>query len=40
MTLKEFEIQLALGLISTEDKRKIARNPNTSVEILVVLSKD
>ena len=40
MTLKEFEIQLALGTVSLEDKREMASNPNTPVEILDKLSRD
>ena len=40
MTLKEFEIQLVLGLISTKDKCNAAYNPNTPVEVLEKLSND
>ena len=40
MTIKEFEIQLALGSMSNGMKVDLAKNPNTSLEILTILSKD
>ena len=40
MTIKEFEIQLALGSLTDEMKYKLARNPNTPKEVLTILSKD
>ena len=40
MTIKEFEIQLALGLMSTDMKIDLACNPNTSKKILTILSTD
>jgi len=40
MTLKEYEVQKALGLISYDRKLKIARDPNTSIEILKTLYKE
>ena len=39
MTVKEFEIQYALGSLSYM-KWRIATNPNTPEEILTILSKD
>ena len=40
MTIKEFEIQLALGSLSYNDKVNLARNLRTSKKILTILSKD
>ena len=40
MTIKEIEIQLALGTLSDNMKIKIANNLNTPEEILIKLSKD
>ena len=40
MTIKEFEIQYALGSLTDEMKYKLAYNSNTSKEILTILSKD
>ena len=38
MTIKEFEIQLALGTLSYDIKYKLVRNERTSKEILTKLS--
>lgn len=40
MTIKEFEIQLALGLLTYVVKRKLAVGLNTPKEVLTTLSKD
>ena len=40
MTIKEFEIQLALGTLSYEMKYKLARDERTSKKILTTLSTD
>ena len=40
MTTKEIEIQLALGSLPLEDKRKLAYSGRTSKEILFILSTD
>ena len=40
MTIKEFEIQLALGTLSAGQKWELANNPNTPVDILTLLSND
>ena len=40
MTIKEIKIQLALGSLSTDDRIKLAKNSNTSKEILTILSTD
>jgi len=40
MTIKEFEIQLALGSLSIDDKMKLADNKRTSKKILTILSTD
>jgi len=40
MTIKEFKVQLALGSLSWDDKRKLAENKRTSKKILTILSKD
>ena len=40
MTIKEFEIQLALGSLTYGMKLKLARNKRTSKEILTTLSTD
>ena len=40
MTTKEFEIQYALGSLTLNTKRELARNPNTLKEILTILSTD
>ena len=40
MTIKEFEIQLALGLLTDEMKLKVAKNLNTPKEVLTILSTD
>jgi len=39
MTLKEFEMQSALGSIDYDDLIELAKNPSTSIEILTVLSR-
>ena len=40
MTIKEFEIQYALGSLSTDMIVKLAANKQTSKKILTILSKD
>ena len=40
MTIKEFEIQSALGTLTNRMKLKLANNSNTSKEVLTILSKD
>ena len=40
MTIKEFEIQLALGSLTNDMKRELAYNPNTPKEVLAILSTD
>ncbi|KKL53209.1 hypothetical protein LCGC14_2277740 [marine sediment metagenome] len=40
MTIKEFEVQNALGLLSDALKRQLARDPTTSKEMLTRLSID
>ena len=40
MTIKEFEMQYALGALSDDEKEKLAKNKNTPKEILSILSKD
>ena len=40
MTIKEFEIQLALGSLTDEMKYDLAYNKRTSKEVLTILSKD
>ena len=40
MTIKEFEIQLALGTLSMNDKVKLAKDRRTPKEILFILSTD
>jgi len=40
MTTKEFEIQLALGTLSWDDKLTLAKSKRTSKKILTILSKD
>ena len=40
MTIKEFEIQLALGTLSYDMKRELAYNLNTPKEVLTKLSTD
>lgn len=40
MTVKEIKIQYALGSLSYDVKQTLARNHNTSKEILEILSKD
>lgn len=40
MTIKEIEIQLALGSLSLGDRRKLAYSGRTSKEILLTLSTD
>ena len=40
MTTKELKIQLALGSLSIDDRIKLAKNSNTSKEILTILSTD
>ena len=40
MTIKEFEIQEALGTLTDDMKCKLAQNPNTPIEVLVKLSTD
>ena len=40
MTIKEFEIQYALGTLSLNMKIKLANNPNTPKEILKILATD
>ena len=40
MTTKEFEVQYALGSLSIDDRIKLAKNSNTSKEILTILSTD
>ena len=40
MTIKEFKIQNALGLISYDMKWRVAKNPNTLKGILETLSTD
>jgi len=40
MTIKEIEIQLALGTLSRHDKMKLADSKRTSKKILTILSTD
>ena len=40
MTIKEFEIQLALGSLTGKMKRELARNKRTLKKILTILSTD
>jgi len=40
MTIKEIEIQLALGTLFRDDRIKLAGNKRTSKKILTILSKD
>jgi len=40
MTIKEFEIQLALGTLSEDDKYRMARSIKTSKKILAILATD
>jgi hypothetical protein len=40
LTIKEFEIQYALGSLSDNMLMKLARNTNTPKEVLTILSKD
>ena len=40
MTIKEFEIQEALGTLTDDIKRELAKNINTPIEVLTILSKD
>ena len=40
MTIKEFEIQLALGSLTEDMKDKLAIDGRTSKKILTILSKD
>ena len=40
MTAKEFEIQQALGSLSYDQKKKLAKNSNTFKGVLTLLSKD
>ena len=40
MTIKEFDIQNALGSLSDNIKYKLANNPNIPVEVLTKLSTD
>ena len=40
MTTKEFEVQLALGTLSFEDKLKLADNKRTSKKVLTILYRD
>ena len=40
MTIKEFEIQLALGSLTDNMKINLAKNPNTPKEVLTILSTD
>ena len=40
MTIKEVEIQLALGTLSYDMKYELADNKRTSKEVLTILSKD
>ena len=40
MTIKEFEIQLALGTLTYDMKCDLAENPNTPKEVLTILSTD
>ena len=40
MTIKEFEMQCALGSLTDSDKVKLAENESTLIEILSILSKD
>ena len=40
MTIKEFEIQYALGTLTDDMKVELARNPSTPKKILIILSKD
>ena len=40
MTIKEFEIQLALGTLTYDTKCKLADNKGTSKKILTILSTD
>ena len=40
MTIKEFEMQLALGSLTNDMKIELAYNSNTPKKILSMLSKD
>ena len=40
MTIKEFEIQLALGSLTDYMKWELAKNKRTSKQILIILSTD
>ena len=40
MTIKEFEIQLALGSLTNDIKWELANNINTPKEVLTILSTD
>jgi len=40
MTIEEYKIQYALGLISLADKVDLASSPTTPIEILEMLSED
>jgi len=40
LTIKEFEIQYALGSLSIDDLRRLAQNSNTSKRVLTILIKD
>ena len=40
MTIKEFEIQYALGSLIGDMKEKLAKNTNTPIEVLKILSTD
>jgi len=40
MTIKEIEIQLALGTLSDSDRLKLSYSRNTPKKILIILSKD
>ena len=40
MTIKEFQIQLALGTLTYDMKYKLAANLNTPTEVLTILSTD
>lgn len=40
MTIKEFEVQIALGTLSLDDKLRLAGSERTSKKILIILSAD
>ena len=40
MTIKEFEVQKALGSLTYEMILKLAHNPNTPKKVLTILSTD